>query len=69
MLINLKLSQGEIIMQDWKQQMPYMDQFPVAMAYVPWQKDCTMYERLDEAYNIGTIFPILNRPFTGRRCR
>lgn len=56
-------------MQEWKQQMPYMEQFPVAMAYVPWQKDCTTYENLDEAYHIGTIFPILNKPFTGRRCR
>lgn len=61
-------------MQDWKSQMtqmPYMDskQFPVAMAYVPWQRDCTMYENLDEAYRTGTIFPILNKPFTGRRCR
>lgn len=61
-------------MQEWKHQttqMPYMDmeQFPVAMAYVPWQRDCTMYENLDEAYQIGTIFPVLNRPFTGRRCR
>ena len=46
-----------------------MEQFPVAMAYVPWQRDCTMYENLDEAYQIGTIFPVLNRPFTGRRCR
>lgn len=56
-------------MQEWKQQIPYMEQFPVAMAYVPWQKDCTMYENLDEAYHIGTIFPVLNKPFTGRRCR
>ena len=42
-------------MQEWKQQIPYMEQFPIAMAYVPWQKDCTMYENLDEAYHIGTI--------------
>lgn len=56
-------------MQEWKQQIPYMEQFPIAMAYVPWQKDCTMYENLDEAYHIGTIFPVLNKPFTGRRCR
>ncbi len=56
-------------MQEWKQQMSYMDQFPVAMAYVPWQKDFTMYECLDKAYNVGTIFPILNKPFTGRSGR
>lgn len=54
-------------MQEWKPQTPYIDQFPVAMAYVPWQKNCTMYENLEEAYKIGTIFPELNKPFLGRR--
>lgn len=47
--------------------MQFMDQFPLAMAYVPWQKNCDMYENLDEAYNAGTIFPELNKPFLGRR--
>lgn len=56
-------------MQEWKSQMPWLEQFPVAMAYVPWQRDCAMYENLQEAYRIGTIFPVLNKPFTGRRCR
>lgn len=56
-------------MQEWKPQMPYMEQFPVAMAYVPWQRNCNMYENLDDAYNIGTIFPELNKPFTGRRVK
>lgn len=54
-------------MQEWKPQMPYTEQFPVAMAYVPWQRNCNMYENLDEAYKTGTIFPELNKPFTGRR--
>ena len=54
-------------MQEWKPQMPYPEQFPVAMAYVPWQKSCTMYENLEEAYKIGTVFPELNKPFLGRR--
>ena len=44
------------------------DRFPVAMAYVPWQKFDKMYENLDKAYHEGTIFPELNKPFTGRRC-
>ena len=44
-------------MQEWKPQMPYMEQFPAAMAYVPWQR----------TYKTGTIFPELNKPFTGRR--
>ncbi len=59
-------------MQEWMQQlqqMQYIDQFPVAMAYVPWQQNCNMYENLDEAYRIGTVFPMLNKPFTGRRGR
>ncbi len=43
-------------MQEWRPQMPYVEQFPVAMAYVPWQRNCTMYENLDEAFKTGTIY-------------
>lgn len=44
--------------------------FSLAMAYVPWQswdKTCD----LEKALQIGTIFPELNKPFSGRRggCR
>ena len=39
----------------------------VAMAYVPWQKDSDIYEDLEKAYCIGTIFPVLNLPFCGVR--
>ena len=46
----------------------YFDRFPVGMAYVPWQHLCTIYENLEDAYSYGTIFPELNKPFTGRRC-
>lgn len=56
-------------MQEWKPQMPYIEQFPVAMAYVPWQKNLKMYENLDEAFKTGTIFPELNKPFLGRRIK
>lgn len=52
-------------MQDWKPQIPCLEQFPIAMAYVPWQRNANMYENLDEAYKTGTIFPILNKPFLG----
>jgi hypothetical protein len=45
-----------------------IDKFPVAMAYVPWQKFDKMYDDLEKAYCVGTIFPELNKPFTGRRC-
>lgn len=44
------------------------DNFPIAMAYVPWQKFDKMYEDLEKAFHAGTIFPELNKPFTGRRC-
>ena len=45
----------------------YLDRYPVAMAYVPWQQFTSIYENLEEAFQVGTIFPELNKPFTGRR--
>ena len=57
------------MMQDYRQ-MPYVDQFPIAMAYVPFQQNCNMYENLDEAFRVGSIFPVLNKPFKGgEKCR
>lgn len=44
------------------------EDFPVAMAYVPWQRWNGIYENLEEAFCNGTIFPEMNKPFTGRRC-
>lgn len=44
------------------------DKFPLAMAYVPWQHFNGIYDNLDEALDTGTIFPELDKPFTGRRC-
>ncbi len=54
-------------MEDYKQNFT-PDAFPIAFAYVPWQKEPVLYENLEEAYCVGTIFPELNKPFTGRRC-
>ena len=45
-----------------------MDDFPIAMAYVPWQTFDGMFDDLEKAYCAGTIFPELDTPFTGRRC-
>ncbi len=45
-----------------------ISKFPVAMAYVPWQKFEKLFDDLEKAYCIGTIFPELDKPFTGRRC-
>lgn len=39
-----------------------------AMAYVPIQHFEGMYDDLEKAYHFGTIFPELNKMFTGRRC-
>lgn len=38
---------------------------PIAMAYVPWQRFGRTYD-LNQALQIGTIFPELNKPFTGK---
>lgn len=45
----------------------YCDKFPVGMAYVPWQNLKNLFDNLDEAYDKGTIFPELVKPFIGRR--
>lgn len=45
----------------------YFDRYPLAMAYVPWQHLSGIYENLEEAFHIGTIFPELDKPFLGRR--
>lgn len=45
-----------------------IDKYPIAMAYVPWQRFDKIYDDLEKAYFAGTIFPELNKPFTGRRC-
>ena len=46
----------------------YFERFPVGMGYVPWQHMSKIYDNLEEAFMTGTIFPELNKPFTGRRC-
>lgn len=52
-------------------QIPCTDDFenrPPAMAYVPWQVWEKTYEPAEGLKN-GTIFPCLNLPFSGGRCR
>jgi len=50
--------------------MPYenIDQFPVGMAYVPWQQWQQVYS-VETAINRGTIFPDLDKPFIMGGCR
>ena len=55
-------------MQDTNHKNEFLDQLPLAMAYVPWQRMTGIFENLEEAFCCGTIFPELNKPFTGRRC-
>ena len=43
-----------------------LSNFPVGMAYVPWQYFHTVYD-VDKALCYGTIFPELNKPFYGKR--
>ena len=45
-----------------------IDDFTIAMAYVPWQNFSQICENLEEAYKDGTIFTELIKPFMGRRC-
>ena len=54
-------------MQDTNCKAEFPEQFPIAMAYVPWQKMAGIFENLEEAFCCGTIFPELNKPYTGRR--
>ena len=46
-------------------QPPQPMQMQLAMAYVPWQRFGPLYEP-DQALQVGTIFPELNKPFTGK---
>lgn len=43
-----------------------LGQFPIAMAYVPWQRFGQTYD-LSKALRAGTIFPELDKPFCGKR--
>ena len=44
------------------------EQFPVGMGYVPMQNWETPYP-MEQGFRWGTIFPSLNYPFMGGRCR
>lgn len=46
----------------------FPDNPSLAIAYVPWQHMTSIYEDLEKAFHCGTIFPELDKPFTGRRC-
>ena len=54
-------------MQDTNHKNEFLDQFPLAMAYVPWQRFGRTLD-LDQALRTGTIFPELTKPFCGGNC-
>lgn len=39
-----------------------------AMLYVPIQNDLTMFDEM-KAFECGTLFTVLNKPFAGKCCR
>lgn len=43
------------------------DQFAVGMTYTPWQRWGEVYNA-EKGLDRGTIFPVLDMPFSGRRC-
>ena len=67
MWFNNKYGRYDHLFQD-RFKSEYIDKFPVAMAYVPWQHLTNVFENLEEAFKAGTIFPELEKPFKGRRC-
>ncbi len=38
----------------------------VTMAYIPFQQQAVVYSEEAKALNEGTLFPELNKPFTGK---
>ena len=50
-----------------RSELPFPDDFSVAMAYVPVQTDTTVYDEM-KALCQGTLFVVLDKPFM-RGCR
>ena len=47
---------------------PLPDDPVVTMAYVPFQTEGSVYP-IEQALLVGTLFPVLNKPFTGVNAR
>ncbi|MBQ2775145.1 MAG: spore coat associated protein CotJA [Clostridia bacterium] len=45
----------------------FPEEYGLAMAYVPVQTDLTIYDDM-QALEVGTLFPVLNKPFLGAGC-
>lgn len=46
---------------------PFPEEYSVTMAYVPMQTDISVYDEM-KAFEVGTLFPVLNKPFNPARC-
>lgn len=47
---------------------PLPANYTVAMLYVPVQTDTTMFDEM-KAFECGTLFSVLNKPFAGKCCK
>ncbi len=47
---------------------PLPDNYTVAMLYVPVQTDTAMFDEM-KAFECGTLFCVLNKPFAGKCCK
>ncbi len=45
----------------------FPEEYSVAMAYVPLQTDLSVYDEM-KSLEVGTLFPVLNKPFNPARC-
>lgn len=54
-------------MRKMKEPAEPFDEMALAMAYVPWQNWCDIYD-VKKGFCYGTIFAQLNKPFKGGRC-
>ncbi|MCC8016120.1 MAG: spore coat associated protein CotJA [Clostridiales bacterium] len=45
---------------------PLPEDATVTMAYIPYQQAPVIYENQEKGLNQGTIFPELDKPFTGK---
>lgn len=44
-----------------------LNEFGVGMTYTPWQRWGEVYQA-EKGVDRGTLFPVLDMPFSGRRC-
>lgn len=48
---------------------PIPENYTEAMAYVPFQSNDVKFYSIPHGFEVGTIFPSLNKPFYGQKCK